>query len=232
MSEKDSFGLCALLTIALCIIVASGWCTWKVRQEIAVFRDLAGIPAVTYTAPPNAGGAIEKPIWRNVLRCSKSRSITGVTLVFVGTGEREERAAFERLAQLPDLQFVSLINATDRHLMQTSRLTLLRELWVDGSDITPMGMEAIGRLDNLETLAIMAGPISEAELKPICHLNLRSLSLLAIDKNDSITKPVTEMESLKSLSIPASGLSDGALGSLQEHLPQCRVLVRDDVPCE
>lgn len=111
------------------------------------------------------------------------------------------------LHQLPFLfsLVLSYVDISDADIAQYIQgLTILRALWLDGTRITDNGLKCLRSLTNLRDLNLARCKISDSGL---VHLqNLRTLESLNLSDTD---------------------VSEEAINSLQDALPNCRIIKRE-----
>jgi internalin A len=144
-----------------------------------------------------------------------------------GDGPGITPAGIQRLAQThPQLESLSICcgpASTDGAMVGVGNMKNLKTLSFVG-DVTDTGVSEIGNLQKLERL-FLSGPkfTNEGARALLSCKNLQELGIAGNGINDGVIPTLAKMQSLKSLSLDCTRVSDAGIEQLRKLLPNCKV---------
>ncbi len=205
---------------------------------------LDGIPTVEELAALGRVGPIEKLAFSGGLtvKLATARAIQGLPSVsWIRTWTRVERAAISRLIHVPDLEALDVLEVcprgtlrgfesalslrrlsaqfgfTERDLVSISHAPGLRELGAQRAEITPMALEALIAMPQLEALDLEESTLDDQT----AALFERSRGILRLDVGGtgisrSGLRSIVGMKQLRSLDLWSTGISASDLEMIEE----------------
>ncbi|MFG0331840.1 MAG: hypothetical protein ACF8TS_00635 [Maioricimonas sp. JB049] len=129
-------------------------------------------------------------------------------------------ARFSRLQQLN----LNATDLTDRGLARLTRLAELQELDLGDTLITNTGLSQLKKLDQLERLNVgFCIGLTEEGLLELSRLELKHLDVTFMPLSTVGVVHLCAIDTLKSLIVTETGLTDGMKSLIQTRLPDCRI---------
>ncbi len=101
---------------------------------------------------------------------------------------------------------------------------VIKDLHLDGSQITDEGLKNVAKLQHLERLDLSDTKITDAGLKEVAKLQkLKSLRLNDTEISDEGLKEVAKLKKLEKLDLNFTQITDNGAAELQKALPNCRI---------
>ena len=103
---------------------------------------------------------------------------------------------------------------------------VVKDLHLDGSQITDEGLKDVAKLKHLERLDLSDTKITDSGLKEVAKLQkLKSLRLNDTEISDEGLKEVSKLKKLEKLDLNFTQITDNGAAELQKALPNCRISV-------
>lgn len=187
------------------------------RDSKPNFKALASIPTLEALECYEANLTVEDARY-----ISQAKNLSTLTL----RGSNVDDSKFEFLATIPTLTRLKLDSnpITDKHLGALGELKL-QYLNIGSTKITDRGLAAIRTISTLEVLYVdMCSDISGKTIASLTGLNqLRKLSLMFTQIDDSSIEALGRLQSLEELSLYGTRLSRNGKKRLIQLLPNCEI---------
>lgn len=204
--------LAAVAVVAVCL---SFWIVpaWRQRVAVEAIEEAGG--SASYETPTSS-----IPVWL--------RDLAGedVRMVMIRGRDLTEVPALKYLADLPDLQTISLSRCQfdPKDLAHLKASKSLRELFLYDTSTDDAALVLLGDLRELEMLGLARTGITDKGLAHMSSLpKLHYLSLNGNELSDACVKHLSKMRGLRDLELHGTGVSPEGLQKLRMVLPGCLV---------
>jgi serine/threonine protein kinase len=137
-------------------------------------------------------------------------------------------ARLSGLLELWSLDLAGVTGVTDAGMDHLQKLSKLGQLWVDGAQVTPVGIAKLAALPSLQRLAVTADPTMADGGQALATLpRLKFLTFVNVSSREQLLQ-VARLSNLRTVSVVrfAEGVpDDGLLQQLQALAPRCRFTV-------